>query len=546
MLLATESAAAATLTVNTTRDEITSGDGLCSLREAIQAVNSPGSPSDCAPASVGANTIVLGAQSYLLGPPAPQAELSIAGSVRGLTIEGAGEARTTVDASALNNRILEVAPGGVVTIQDLTLTGGRAPAGAGGPGGPATSTAGGSGGLGGFGGAIYSTGTLVLNGLTLAGNHAGDGGEGAAGATRTSAAGGDGGSGGYGGAITENGGTLQVTGSTFSGNSAGNGGNGGAGGTGGSSSGGPAPVVGGNGGDAGMGGSGGAISRTGAGEASLLSATLAGNSIGFAGSPGARGTGGGGNGAYGHNAAGGAGGGIYAHGISTWLRSTLLASNAGGNCSDGILDGGDNLSFGDFTCINFATDDPRLGPLQDNGGPTKTMALRPGSAAINQVPPGGPGCPGTDQRGVARPAPAGGQCDIGAYEVAAPRLTIRHVKAKGTRSVVIKVTVTADASTATVRAEYGRSRSLGRRTVAHTIHGVMPVAVSFTLRGLDLRQPSYYVRLVATSADGVTKSRELKLCRPRMDPPIRRGARSGSFPGPGAGIVGGRSGRAVR
>jgi len=56
--------------------------------------------------------------------------------------------------------------------------------------------------------------------------------------------------------------------------------------------------------------------------------------------------------------------------------------------------------------------DPRLGPLQDNGGPTQTHALLPGSAAIDR-------CVNnctvtTDQRGV--PRPQGDHCDIGAYE----------------------------------------------------------------------------------------------------------------------------------
>jgi hypothetical protein len=52
--------------------------------------------------------------------------------------------------------------------------------------------------------------------------------------------------------------------------------------------------------------------------------------------------------------------------------------------------------------------DPKLGPLADNGGPTKTMALLAGSPAIG----GGAGCPSTDQRG----EPRKGACDIGAYQ----------------------------------------------------------------------------------------------------------------------------------
>ena len=61
---------------------------------------------------------------------------------------------------------------------------------------------------------------------------------------------------------------------------------------------------------------------------------------------------------------------------------------------------------------NLINTDPLLGPLADNGGPTQTMALLPGSPAINA----GVAVPGvtTDQRGVTRPQ--GNATDIGAFE----------------------------------------------------------------------------------------------------------------------------------
>jgi hypothetical protein len=71
------------------------------------------------------------------------------------------------------------------------------------------------------------------------------------------------------------------------------------------------------------------------------------------------------------------------------------------------------------TSGNVTGMDPLLGPLQNNGGPTKTQALLKGSPAIDagQTP-----CLDssntlvltTDQRGFARPF--GAQCDIGAVE----------------------------------------------------------------------------------------------------------------------------------
>jgi cysteine-rich repeat protein len=56
--------------------------------------------------------------------------------------------------------------------------------------------------------------------------------------------------------------------------------------------------------------------------------------------------------------------------------------------------------------------DPMLGPLQDNGGPTDTHELLPGSPALDSGEDAN--CPSEDQRGVVRPL--GGKCDIGAFE----------------------------------------------------------------------------------------------------------------------------------
>jgi len=72
------------------------------------------------------------------------------------------------------------------------------------------------------------------------------------------------------------------------------------------------------------------------------------------------------------------------------------------------------------TCPGFTTDaDPMLLQLADNGGPTQTHALDPGSPAIDLATDCTDldGVPvGVDQRGVSRPYPAGGNCDPGAYE----------------------------------------------------------------------------------------------------------------------------------
>ncbi len=60
------------------------------------------------------------------------------------------------------------------------------------------------------------------------------------------------------------------------------------------------------------------------------------------------------------------------------------------------------------------TGDPKLGPLADNGGLTRTRALLTGSSAIDAGKAAG--APSTDQRGVSRPQGSG--YDIGAFELA--------------------------------------------------------------------------------------------------------------------------------
>ncbi len=99
------------------------------------------------------------------------------------------------------------------------------------------------------------------------------------------------------------------------------------------------------------------------------------------------------------------------------MVNTLLATNApGGNGSGVITDLGHNLSS-DSSCAFYApgsmnNTDPVLGPLTNNGGPTRTMALRAGSPAIDAGDSSA--APLSDQRGF--PRPAGSAADIGACE----------------------------------------------------------------------------------------------------------------------------------
>jgi len=108
------------------------------------------------------------------------------------------------------------------------------------------------------------------------------------------------------------------------------------------------------------------------------------------------------------------------------LQNSILAGNTSftsPDCNGTISSTGYNLIANTAGCTfapvvgDLTNIDPKLGPLQDNGGPTLTHALLPGSPAVNAGNPGG--CMGsaglltTDQRGFAR----FGRCDIGAYEL---------------------------------------------------------------------------------------------------------------------------------
>jgi hypothetical protein len=122
------------------------------------------------------------------------------------------------------------------------------------------------------------------------------------------------------------------------------------------------------------------------------------------------------------------GGGIYNTGTSaTFLLNTIVAnSGSGKNCFNlgaFLEDAGGNLDT-DGTCVGRTSPDPLLGPLQNNGGPTQTMAIPMASPAFG----GGAAayCPATDQRGVLRPQFL--SCDIGAFEFATANSLLTAVR----------------------------------------------------------------------------------------------------------------------
>jgi len=178
----------------------------------------------------------------------------------------------------------------------------------------------------------------------------------------------------------------------------------------------------------------------------LINSTVAGNSVG-----GGTGTAQGGgilatgsgdsitldNSTVAYNQAGdavqdGAGGGIYqSSGATFTLGDSLIAQNIaaqGGSVGTGVVGSQCAGSFaglggvvvelqpGTVCSISGAIQEPdnaEIGELASNGGPTRTVALEPQSAAIGYAV----SCPPRDQRGVQRPATG---CDTGAYEDEGP------------------------------------------------------------------------------------------------------------------------------
>lgn len=153
----------------------------------------------------------------------------------------------------------------------------------------------------------------------------------------------------------------------------------------------------------------------------------------------------------------GNGTGIYNGGTpAVVIKNTIVA----GNTTDflGNWDGGTD------TLYNIVTGDPKLGPLQDNGGPTPTMALLSDSPALNKGED--EVAPTTDQRGVLRPQR--GQSDIGAFELEAAQSLV--------------VTTTEDENDGTSSAETGAGTSL-REAIIYANSNADSSTITFNLVG---------------------------------------------------------------
>ncbi len=412
------------------------GNGVCTLRAAVQETNAlTGAQEIHVPAGTYELTQVVTCIRKFPGGTQPSDQVALCLTDE-ITIDGAGAATTILDGKG-QHRVLFVSYGATAELRDVTLTNGRGEA----PGGGVS------------GGCVNNQGTLQLtddtvsNG-TLPGGSAGGGGIYNGGSLTllrsavTANIGAAGGGGGIfndgiagtvltvidsvisgntcpaiGGGIFNFGGLVMLSGSTIAGNTA------------------PVSQGGGIYNDGTLaavnstisgnqsGSSGGGISNSQHGMTDLSNVTIAANTSGIAGA--------------------GRGGGVSNIVGTLTLRNSIITGNtdlASGTASPDcyapnvqgsrypLTSDGYNL-IGNTTGCGIVGDtngdirnqNAMLAPLLDNGGPTPTHALQPGSPAIdaaNALPPGSGGrsCPATDQRGVARPQPAGGRCDMGAFE----------------------------------------------------------------------------------------------------------------------------------
>jgi hypothetical protein len=116
------------------------------------------------------------------------------------------------------------------------------------------------------------------------------------------------------------------------------------------------------------------------------------------------------------------GGGLVVWGSSVDVRNSVFANSAvlkpdlSGSLTSSAYDLFQNSTGGSgFGPTDLLDVDAQLGPLQDNGGPTQTMALMSESPAIDSGD--NTGAPDWDQRGPGYPRIVNGTIDRGAFEV---------------------------------------------------------------------------------------------------------------------------------
>jgi len=353
---------ATTYTVTSNRDD---GAGTCAatctLRDAVAAANAnAGADTITFASSLSGDTITLDIATK--GHIAITDSLTIQGPGANLLVVSGGGVASGGDGGIFYDKVY--VGGNSLTLSGITLSSGR---------------------TAGKGGALnFAYGHLTLNHVAIQDSYAQS----------------------FGGGFYKGSGTLNVNYSTISGNSAGN--------------------------------SGGGFSAN-YPTTSLINTTISGNT--------ANGSGGGFyarttinvfNSTISGNTANSIGGGAWISKQNGYFTNSIIANNLAPSMSEiactaqsngaSSVTANDSLIEGSYACTgggtftgsnNILGQDPKLGPLTNNGGPTQTLALLPGSPAIDSGNNGT--CETTDQRGQSRPYDGDKNgsaiCDMGAFEV---------------------------------------------------------------------------------------------------------------------------------
>jgi hypothetical protein len=178
------------------------------------------------------------------------------------------------------------------------------------------------------------------------------------------------------------------------------------------------------------------VGQSGYGDATILNSTIAGNSatnasgIASFGTPVTLG-----NSTVAFNTAlsntVGSAAGLFLQDTTADLENSIVANNLAASLPADIsgsgtaaLTGTNNVVLASSLALppNTIQIDPALGALADNGG--STLTLLPGGASPAIDAADAAHCRATDQRGIARPQPSGGACDIGAVEFLQTRLAV--------------------------------------------------------------------------------------------------------------------------
>jgi hypothetical protein len=189
-------------------------------------------------------------------------------------------------------------------------------------------------------------------------------------------------------------------------------------------------------------------------------------------------------------------------GGSIQVRNSIIVrgeppyNSACGGYAFGVVDGGYNIisegSCGTVAPTTLVGIDPRVGPLQDNGGPVQTMAIGLDSPAVDAIPASS--CVdfaglqiALDARGIARPQGPG--CDIGAYElVATPGAT------RAGSNVAVQPLDSTTGNPAPISLTFSTVTTGGTTTVTSSPSGPPPAS------GFKLGSPPTYFEIATTAA----------------------------------------------